>query len=91
MWNAPMVISSSVFKQDSSEQSNQWSLTSEKGKMGSKPKVQSHSPGKIFKQKARETLIVMNVLQCFVKYGILFARVFVLQKTVLEERLYQTL
>ena len=45
------------FQAKKQETNNQWSVSKEKGKMGSKPKVQSHSPGEmiIIKEEAWET------------------------------------
>ena len=54
-----MPISASVFKWESRKQSKQWRVTRENGNIGSKQKVQTHSPGKIFKQETWETLLIM--------------------------------
>ena len=57
-----MPLSASVFKRESRRHNNQWSLTRENGKIGSKLKVQSHSPWQIFKQETRETFFVRIIL-----------------------------
>ena len=60
MWNENMPTPASVFKQESRKQSNQWSLTKEKGNMWLKQKVQTYySPVKIFKQQTWEKLSIM--------------------------------
>ena len=52
-------ISAFVFRRESRKQCNQWSVTREKGNMGSKQKVQTHSLRNIFKQETGETLSIM--------------------------------
>ena len=55
-----MLLSASNFMREKRKQSNQWSVTREKVKMGSKQKVPTHSPEKFFEQETWETLSVID-------------------------------